>query len=173
MPEIRVLTQNDGSAFISLRAESLEQVPQAFMDDHASYLALPAKEKLRRFSETIASPDQFIVGAFDEAENLVGIAGFYREQPEKLRHRGNIWGFYVTTRAQRLGLGRLMLTSLIERACKLDGLEQIHLSVMTTQESARKLYESSGFKAYGREPNALKIGDNYFDDDLMVLFLPR
>jgi len=32
-----------------------------------------------------------------------------------------------------------------------------------------KLYQSVGFRSYGQERHALKIGDIYIDEDLMVL----
>ncbi len=38
---------------------------------------------------------------------------------------------------------------------------------------AKGLYESLGFEVYGRERRALKIGDEYVDEELMVLYFPR
>jgi ribosomal protein S18 acetylase RimI-like enzyme len=46
------------------------------------------------------------------------------------------------------------------------------LQVAVTQAAARRLYESLGFSVYGREPRALKIGDLYIDEDLLVLRIP-
>ena len=39
------------------------------------------------------------------------------------------------------------------------------------QTAAAALYRSLGFAAFGREPNALKIGDRYLDEEYMVLRL--
>ncbi|MEZ4605618.1 MAG: hypothetical protein R2865_02105 [Deinococcales bacterium] len=52
-----------------------------------------------------------------------------------------------------------------------EGLEQLHLIVADNNLAAKKLYTSLGFKSYGLEPRALKIGPDYFDDLLMVYFL--
>jgi hypothetical protein len=44
---------------------------------------------------------------------------------------------------------------------------------MVSQHVARQLYETVGFVVYGREPRALKVGDQYYDEDFMVLDLRR
>jgi hypothetical protein len=51
------------------------------------------------------------------------------------------------------------------------GVLQIHLCVNAENERARALYRSLGFKAYGVEPRALRVGDVYFDEEHMVLRL--
>ncbi|MBZ5494182.1 MAG: hypothetical protein LAO76_24930 [Acidobacteriia bacterium] len=53
---------------------------------------------------------------------------------------------------------------------EIDGIEQITL-VASARLPAQRLYESVGFKSYGVEPHSLKIGDEYVDDVLMVLWL--
>jgi len=50
---------------------------------------------------------------------------------------------------------------------------QLHLTVVTTNLGAIKLYQKHGFKIYGTEPRALKIGDVFFDEHLMVLDLTK
>ena len=43
------------------------------------------------------------------------------------------------------------------------------LAVGTVQNAARQLYRSRGFQSFGIEPNALKIGGAYVDEDHMIL----
>jgi hypothetical protein len=57
----------------------------------------------------------------------------------------------------------------IARAGKIEGVEQIVLAVATTQESAIALYQSLGFRSFGMERRALKIGERYVDFQHMVL----
>jgi RimJ/RimL family protein N-acetyltransferase len=45
------------------------------------------------------------------------------------------------------------------------------LSVVTTNASARRLYESLGFVAYGTEIRAMKLGETYYDEIHMALRL--
>ena len=62
-----------------------------------------------------------------------------------------------------------MLQFLLAHAAAIDGMEQIVLSVATTQTAAIALYESLGFRAFGTEPRALKIEDGYVDQISMML----
>ncbi len=102
---------------------------------------------------------------------IVGVVSFCREVREKLRHKANVWGMYVVSELRQSGVGRLLLTSLINKAKSLDGLEQLNLSVVSSNIQAKGLYSSIGFTTYGIEKNALKNGDKYFDEELMMIFV--
>lgn len=52
-----------------------------------------------------------------------------------------------------------------------SGIEQIYLTVVTTNESAKRLYSSFDFEIFGTEKHALSYNNTYFDEDHMVLFL--
>jgi ribosomal protein S18 acetylase RimI-like enzyme len=99
------------------------------------------------------------------------MVGFYRREGPKVRHKGTIWGMYVVPESRSLGVGRALLTAAIERASTLEGFEQVLLAVVTTKDAARNLYLSLGFQIYGKEIKAMKIGNRYFDEDLMQLDL--
>jgi ribosomal protein S18 acetylase RimI-like enzyme len=87
----------------------------------------------------------------------------------KLRHKGHIWGVYVTTCVRRTGIGRALLQLLLAHAIKVEGLEQVVLSAATSQAAAIALYRSLGFRSFATEQRALKIGDRYVDFESMVL----
>jgi ribosomal protein S18 acetylase RimI-like enzyme len=50
-----------------------------------------------------------------------------------------------------------------------EGVEQVLLSVAATQEAAIRLYRSVGFESFGREPRALRIGEQFVDEEYMIL----
>ena len=102
---------------------------------------------------------------------MVGTAGFFRSHSEKERHKGHLWGVYVTPTMRGRGVAHALLHSVLDHASGAGGVEQIHLGVATTQTAAIRLYESLGFQRYGHERRALKIGDCYFDHHHVVLFL--
>ena len=52
-----------------------------------------------------------------------------------------------------------------------DRVEQLLLSIITNNERARRFYGKMGFEPYGLEPRALKIGDQYYDEEFRVKFL--
>jgi ribosomal protein S18 acetylase RimI-like enzyme len=59
----------------------------------------------------------------------------------------------------------------IRRARSIAGLEQLLLGVMISQTAARRLYESLGFVVFGREARAVKVAEQYYDEEFMVLDL--
>jgi ribosomal protein S18 acetylase RimI-like enzyme len=95
----------------------------------------------------------------------------YRERALKLRHKGHLVAMYVSPRVRRNGIGRLLIQEFVTYARQVPGLEQINLSVVTSNEPARRLYESMGFETFGVEVRALKLGDQYWDEAHMVLRL--
>jgi ribosomal protein S18 acetylase RimI-like enzyme len=99
------------------------------------------------------------------------MVGFYREKRTKLRHRGTIWGMYVIPEQRHQGIGKKLLLELINRIKLLPNLEQVYLSVVTTNKEARNLYISLGFKPYGFDRNALKLNNKYLDEENMVFSL--
>jgi len=114
--------------------------------------------------------NSFVVGAFVDGQ-LIGTAAFYRERGLKERHKGRIWGVYVTLGMRGKGIGRRNLKVLLERAAAIEGIEQILLSVNPAQPAATKLYESLGFRSFGHERRALRVGDRYVDEEHMVLYV--
>jgi len=168
--EIRFLTADDADAYWKIRLEALERDPGAFSASAEDHRTLSVNDVKARLS---SNPDSnFVVGAF-VGRRLVGTAGLYREPGLKTRHKGRVWGVYLAAEMRGKGIGRSMLQALLERAAKIAGLEQIVLSVTTTQVSAIAMYRSLGFESWGHEVRALKIGDRYIDENYMVLRLKR
>ncbi|MGH6914227.1 MAG: GNAT family N-acetyltransferase [Geminicoccales bacterium] len=161
---LRRLEPADAAIYHALRLDGLERHPSAFRASYREEAALAPDEIRGRLAE------HAVFGAFALGE-LCGIAGFERAGPESKRHKGLLCGVYVRPGVRREGLGRALVGAVIEHAQ--GRVVQLHAAVVVSNLPARRLYEALGFKPYGLEPRGLKVGDRYFDQELMVLLLDR
>lgn len=162
---IKKLTDVDAKQYQKLIVQALTVHPESFR------IGIQDVRQKDNSSLAFENDDSFILGAFDENETLVGAVSFKRERGAKMRHKGLIYRMYVAAEQAGKGIGRRLLQSAIERARKFDGLEQINLTVVATNERAKGLYYSAGFVSFSLEKQAIKIDCNYFDEETMKLLL--
>lgn len=116
--------------------------------------------------------ENFTLGAFNDEGELVGTVGFKRDNFLKLNHKGLIFRMYVSEKAKGQGLGRMLLMALIERAKQGEGLRQLYLTVVSSNQRAINLYLSAGFELYSREKGSIRMAENEFvDEDSMILYV--
>jgi hypothetical protein len=90
-PEIRLLTPGEAALYRDIRLEALKRDPDAFSSTFERENAMP----LKWFEERIVNGNVF--GAFAGGE-LVGVAGYWRQEGAKVRHKA---GFGACMFAQR------------------------------------------------------------------------
>lgn len=162
--EIRRLGAKDAEIYRVIRLESLRLHPEAFGSSYEEEKEAPV-EKYRDSLPTV-----YTFGAFENG-SLIGVVTLFPEGKRKMKHRASIFAMYVTESVRGQGVGKRLVEAAIAQARELGGIEQIHLQVVTSNESAIRLYSSLGFEVYGLEKRALRIGDTYYDEELRVLFL--
>ncbi len=64
-----------------------------------------------------------------------------------------------------------MLDACVDAARADPALEILYLTVTSTNADAIRLYERTGFVAYGLEPRSMRLGDRTFDKLMMALHL--
>jgi ribosomal protein S18 acetylase RimI-like enzyme len=164
---IRRLTEDDLEALWMLRLRALTDNPESFGSTYKETIAQGNTWMLQRLRQE--GEGTFYLGAFEES--LIGMVRFLREEGAKDRHKGSVTSLYVLPQGRGQGIGKVLMQELIARAKRLAGLEQLHLAVVTTAVVACNLYRSLGFETYGTAPRFLKMGEQYWDEDLMVLHL--
>jgi RimJ/RimL family protein N-acetyltransferase len=167
---IRVLSPADVLAYRALRLEALTLEPTAYTSSAEDF----EKESLESIKARLENKEfgNFIMGAF-EGERLIGIASFVPETRLKVQHKGNVFGVYVTASQRGKGVGKTVMLMLLERVKTYPKIKQINIAVVTSQVAARNLYLSLGFEVWGLERNALKLGETFYDEEWLVLRIPR
>ena len=163
---------SDAQRYRDLRLRGLREHPEAFGESAAGYEA-KTLEVISGHIEAQARLGGFILAAVSKTGDMIGTVGLAVNAPGKSGHRSFLWGMYVLPEAREQKVGGKLIQELLDRAEGVAGLEQIHLSVVTSNAPAIKLYEGMGFVRYGTDPRALKVDGTYFDEYLMVRELRR
>lgn len=157
---IKRLGPDDAATFKAIRLEALKSAPELLR----STFELEDKLDLDWFAGRLA--DAHVLGAIRN-EQLVGTAGFAVQQGQPNLHKGRLWGMFVLPSVRNLGIGRLLLSAILDVAR--GSVEIIQLSVVKDNWPAKNLYQSSGFREFGVEHKASKYGNTYYDEALMVI----
>jgi len=164
--KVRRLEAGDAAVYRELRLEGLSDQPEAFGASWEDESVKPASWWTERLEANT------VFGGWIDSSPLLGVAGFHVTGAAKLRHKGILWGMYVRPDARGTGLAASLVQQIIEYAQPL--VEEICLTVVSSNAAACRLYSAAGFEQYGLERRALKIGNEYYDEVLMALPLhPR
>lgn len=164
---IRKLQPHESSIYREVRLSCLKNVPQYFGSTYEEEVLNP-RLMFETFIEN-GAPDHVMFGAFDEGR-LIGITGFNRMARQRAMHRGEIVQVYVDSKYRGQNLGEKLIRRALEYAFTLDGIEQVQLSVIASNQTAIQLYEKLGFKTFGVQPRYFKVEDTYMDQQFMQLF---
>lgn len=162
---IRKLTENL-EAIWNLEIHALTHDPDSFFSTLEEVLP-QGKEQIKH--RLHGGKEMFYLGAFEEA--LIGMAFLRRAEQVRGQHTADISSVYVLPEKRGQRIGRALMQELIAQAKQMEGLEQLHLAVLSTNQAAQHLYHTLGFEVVGRIPRAMKVDEQYCDDVLMVLDL--
>jgi len=156
---LRRLDRSDAAPYPAIRLEALREHPEAFGASYEEEAAQPVAAYERRVM--IGE----VCGGF-VAGTLMGIARFSIEVGAKRRHIGLLTGMYVRPPARGSGLASALVDAVVAAAT--GRVELLRLAATAGNERALRLYRRHGFEIYATEPRALKLGDRYFDEVLMM-----
>jgi ribosomal protein S18 acetylase RimI-like enzyme len=163
----RKLKSTEAQDFRRVRLECLQTFPESFGTLYEDEI-VKAKLYFEELIEQDSSADVIFFGAF-AGDDLIGIAGFVRGDRTKTRHRGEIVSMYVNPDFHGQKVGENLLCQLLKAVFELDGVEQIHLTVVADNDSAVRLYERIGFETFGVQENYFKSGEKYWNQNFMQL----
>jgi RimJ/RimL family protein N-acetyltransferase len=163
---IRLLEPSDAPAFQELRLHALASNPEAFGASYEEEASLPIEIVRSRLSP---SGPNAVFGAY-AGDRLVGMAGFAVYERVKASHKGVMWGVFVRPEWRGHKAGKALVRRVIEHASR--HVIILEATVSLANESARRTYHGLGFKAYGVQRKALRVGDVFYDEELLLIELP-
>ena len=166
--EFRKLAAEDAIAYWELRLEALQNSPEAFGTSYEE--AIQRVNPIERVKENFKVKGNYTFGAFDQYK-LVGMVTLSQESGLKMKHRANIFAMYVSPAGRGKGIGKALMELAIEQAKLSQEIDKINLSVVSSNEAAKNLYIQLGFKIFGTEEMALKVGDIYYEEHHLSLVL--
>jgi ribosomal protein S18 acetylase RimI-like enzyme len=156
---IRKITIDDFDKWKRLRLEAVKLHPEAFGE---SYEGVKKQDK-KWFEESLKNSVTF---TYLQDNKMIGLIGIFSMQPENMRHRASLFGLYVKADHRGKGIAGALVEQVLNYVK--PNHKQLHLTVTTTNQVAISLYKKHGFVIYGTEPDALLIGDKYYDEYLML-----
>ncbi|MCF6409111.1 GNAT family N-acetyltransferase [Pseudalkalibacillus salsuginis] len=101
---------------------------------------------------------------------IIGFLDFHNGNKKRVQHHGS-FGMSVAAEFRNQGIGKALLTELINWAKENSLIEKVSLEVFADNTNAISLYEKAGFTKEGRKLAAIKVDSGkYFDLILMAYF---
>lgn len=139
--------------------------------DEENFRITPADDLEAPFP-TKDKADSFTLGVYMD-DVLAGVVSFTRDgiDREKLQHKGILFRMYVDVNFRGKGIAKKLIEALLIRVKEMDDIEQINLTVVAGNATAKTIYEKFGFTTFASEQNAIKWKGKYFTEEQMVLRL--
>src|ERR687894_743776 len=148
----------------AIRLEALRSEPAAYSSSYEETLAWSDDVWRQRLADDRRL--QLLARALGRP---IGIVGGYLGSDEGDDSVAVVFGMYVTSEDRGRGVGRLLLTSLIDRLSAFPHISTIRLGVTETQGPARRLYESMGFQIVGKTEEGIVVDGRRYDELIMEL----
>jgi ribosomal protein S18 acetylase RimI-like enzyme len=148
----------------AIRLEALQSEPAAYSSSYQETLSRSDEHWQQRLTN-----DHSVHLLARALGRPIGMVGGYLGSDEGDDSGAVVFGMYVTSEYRGRGIGRLLLTSLIDRLSAFLQISTIRLWVTETQVPARALYESMGFQVVGKTEEGIVVNDRRYEELIMEL----
>ncbi|WP_335869470.1 GNAT family N-acetyltransferase [Bacillus sp. 2205SS5-2] len=129
------------------------------------------------FSKTPAEQREWIQGLLENEKNtllvaevngeVVGWVVFISQDRKRTAHTGS-FGIMISKKYRGIGVGKRLLTALLDWAEKNPLIEKVSLGVFSTNDRAISMYRKMGFTEEGRKIKEFKMKENVYVDDILM-----
>ena len=152
-----------------LRLTLLKTYPQAYSSTYEENVQRTDDEWKQYLQDNL---DDKTILLFAEVDGKVvgSVRAFFYDNPKE-KHKASVFAMGVLPEFQGQGVGKKLLSTILEKIKSHPGMIKIDLDVTTTQTSAIHLYESLGFKKVGEYHKELFVDGTYYNLYEMELLL--
>ena len=124
------------------------------------------KEKREWIKSYLIHPGRLLIVA-ETRDELVGMLDFYNGSRRRIVHRGS-FAMSVKREWRKLGIGTLLLSTLLDWAARNPIIYKVGLSVLADNLGAIELYRKMGFIEEGRRRCEIRMESGEFKDDVLM-----
>ncbi|NNF05222.1 MAG: GNAT family N-acetyltransferase [Candidatus Eisenbacteria bacterium] len=169
--ELKRLDPSHASDYRTLMLEAFHTSPEAFTSTFEERASEPLSFWQDRLQMSEDVPCKIFGAIADHA--LVGVAGLQFHQRKQTAHKAKLFGMYVKPANRGAGVGRKLVETVLSAAYIKSRIRQVQLTVTEGNDSAVALYQSCGFEVFGRESDAIRVGERSYAKIHMARFLSR
>ncbi|WP_449539418.1 N-acetyltransferase family protein [Ferdinandcohnia sp. Marseille-Q9671] len=154
--------------------------------EDAAHLLEHTKKVINESTFLLTSPDEFTLTVDQEEEwienhsnqgnllivaeidgRIIGNLNFQTKKHKRLSHIG-YFGISIQEEYCNRGIGRSLLTYLLQWAKLEPGLEKVCLEVFSHNDRAIHLYKKLGFQEEGRKVKFVKLSESEYADEILM-----
>jgi len=129
------------------------------------------REQQKQFLQQMIDDHGKLALVAEYNEEIIGFLDFHNGHRQRIQHQGS-FGMSVKKEYRNQGVGKALLTVLLDWAREHPLIEKVCLEVFAENKNAIQLYKNMGFVEEGRKRKAIKIDkQTYYDIILMANFV--
>lgn len=161
---IRTGKINDAEAILHIQRDVAEE--NEYLISVPDELDKTRDEQISWVQRLIENETETIIVA-EIDDKVIGWLVFQSPNRKRLSHTGS-FGMMIHKDYRGIGIGKMLITELLDWAEKNPLIEKVSLGVFSTNRRAISLYKRMGFLEEGRKKKEIKLSENEYADDILM-----